>query len=174
MTRSGDVTDQITWVPPAEWLATLAQNSRDGFSYLDLLTAIDRLEAARLEVVAHLICVSGSAGVVAQSWWGTSVDRADPRLDSLTSWCPAAIWHERELHEMFGIVFRTDADDGGGASLSARLLLSSASPAYPLRKDQHLIARVVKPWPGSVDAGGRPQRRRQAPPGVPVDWLRDE
>lgn len=55
-----------------------------------------------------------------------------------------ADWHEREAHEMFGIVF------DGHPNLE-HIYLPTEFEGHPLRKDFPLLARAVKPWPGVVD-----------------------
>ncbi len=66
---------------------------------------------------------------------------------SVATWIPVyagANWHEREAHEMFGIVFAGHPD-------LRNLYLPTGFEGYPLRKDFPLLARMVKPWPGIVD-----------------------
>ena len=55
-----------------------------------------------------------------------------------------ADWHEREAHEMFGLVF-------DGHPNLAHIYLPTEFEGHPLRKDFPLLARAVKPWPGVVD-----------------------
>ena len=78
-----------------------------------------------------------------------------------------ANWHERETHEMFGMIF------DGHPNLMP-LLLPDGFEGHPLRKEFVLAARVAKPWPGAKEPGesgrGAPSRRRMLPPGVPQDW----
>lgn len=69
--------------------------------------------------------------------------------DSLTAptWTPiyrGADWHERETWEMFGITF-TDHPN------LRHIYLPDEFEGFPLRKDYHLLAREVRPWPGLVD-----------------------
>ena len=77
----------------------------------------------------------------------TDVDASDMRAESWVPVYPGADWHEREAWEMYGIVF------DGHPSLR-HLYLPSEFEGHPLRKDFPLLAREVKPWPGS--------RRRRA------------
>jgi NADH-quinone oxidoreductase subunit C len=82
-------------------------------------------------------------------------DVTDPREDdgdqlaSLIEVFPGANWHEREIHEMFGIRF-------AGHPYLANLYLPSGFEGNPLRKDFPLLARQVKPWPGIVDVEPMP------------------
>ena len=68
----------------------------------------------------------------------------DPRIDTLRDVVPGADWHEREIHEMFGISF-------DGHPQLVPIYLPTEFEGHPLRKDFPLLARQVKPWPGVVD-----------------------
>ena len=74
---------------------------------------------------------------------------------------PAAAWHEREIHEMFGV------DVIGHPDLRPLLLHDVPGPP-PLRKDTPLVARVETPWPGEPEGG---TGRRVTVPGVPAEWV---
>ena len=95
-------------------------------------------------------------------------------------WIGAA-WHERETHEMFGIVF-DGFDDKTGRGLRP-LLLPDGFEGSPLRKSFVLASRASKPWPGAKEPGEgseggetkaapeKPGRRKIQAPGVPdVTW----
>jgi NADH-quinone oxidoreductase subunit C len=56
------------------------------------------------------------------------VDEAEAEVDSLASLWPAANWLEREVWDMFGIVFRNHPD-------LKRILLYAEFQGHPLRKD---------------------------------------
>ena len=68
----------------------------------------------------------------------------DCTVDSWLSVYAGTNWHEREVHEMYGISFRGHPD-------LRNIYLPTAFEGYPLRKDFPLLARQVKPWPGIVD-----------------------
>ena len=75
--------------------------------------------------------------------------KADVPEDTLEvpSWVPVyagANWHERESHEMFGIVF-------AGHNDLRNIYLPLDFEGFPLRKDYPLLSRILKPWPGIVD-----------------------
>jgi len=67
-----------------------------------------------------------------------------PRIESIHDVYAGANWHEREAHEMFGIVFDGHPDP-------RNIYLPGDFEGHPLRKDFPLLARMVKPWPGIVD-----------------------
>jgi NADH-quinone oxidoreductase subunit C len=56
------------------------------------------------------------------------VDQTDAEVDSLTPLWPGANWLEREVWDMFGIVFRGHPD-------LKRILMYEGFEGYPLRKD---------------------------------------
>jgi NADH-quinone oxidoreductase subunit C len=72
-----------------------------------------------------------------------------PRVESLVAVFAGADWHEREAHDMFGIVF------DGHPGLDP-IYLPDAFAGHPLRKTYPLLSRVVKPWPGKVDVEPMP------------------
>ncbi|MBM3687387.1 MAG: NADH-quinone oxidoreductase subunit C [Actinobacteria bacterium] len=126
------------WEP---WADAVAQRVAAGFDRLDLLTAVDRPASGEIEIVIHLVR-RPEAGGLEDVWGHTLLDRAAPMLESVTGLLPAAAWHEREIHEMFGVQV------SGHPDLRPLLLLDVASPP-PLRKDTPLVARVDTPWPGA-------------------------
>jgi NADH-quinone oxidoreductase subunit C len=149
-------------VVPGDWVPVLTGLKADGFTMIDVLTAIDRID--ELEVVVALTDpTSGSQALVS-----TRVPAHDPRLGTVTPVFAGAAWHERETAEMLGVVFDGHPDP-------RPMLLHDPTERPPLRKSAVLAARVVTPWPGAADGdtGRQASRRRQQPPGVPDGWLRE-
>jgi NADH-quinone oxidoreductase subunit C len=150
-------------VPPSLWIESLtfARDELD-CGYFDWLSAVDELEDG-FAIVAHLYSLRGRDHLLVR----TRVPREDPRLASATGVYRGASWHERETHEMFGVLF------DGHPGLEP-LLLPDGFEGHPLRKEFVLAARVAKQWPGAKEPGesghGAPSRRRMLPPGVPQDW----
>ncbi|MFA4985827.1 MAG: NADH-quinone oxidoreductase subunit C [Candidatus Brocadiia bacterium] len=68
----------------------------------------------------------------------TSVDRAEPKLHSLSAVWPAADWYEREMFDLFGIVFAGHPD-------LRRLFCPDYWVGYPLRKDYQDLRIVPLP-----------------------------
>ncbi|GLY91063.1 NADH-quinone oxidoreductase subunit C [Actinoallomurus iriomotensis] len=150
-------------VPPGLWTESLTFARDDlGCAYFDWLTAVDELEDG-FAIVAHVYSLEEGHHLLVR----TRVPRADPRLATAIDVYRGANWHERETHEMFGVVF------DGHPGLTP-LLLPEGFEGHPLRKEFVLAARVAKPWPGAKEPGesghGAPSRRRMMPPGVPADW----
>lgn len=150
---------------PHEWRAQARRALAERFTYLDWLTAVDRTDAdpGGFDVVTRLLDVRTPGQWRARVLRTRVVDGA--ALDSLTPVYAGAAWHEREVHEMFGIGF-AGFDDGTGRGLRG-LLLGESAPQAPLRKSLFLSARAARPWPGANDLAGPAGRRRLQPPGVP-------
>ena len=154
----------MTGSPPGDrwepWADTVARHVADGFDRLDLLTAVDRPRADEIEVVIRLLRRPAEGGLE-HVWGHTVLERAAPVLESVVAVLPAAAWHEREIHEMFGV------DVIGHPDLRPLLLHDVPGPP-PLRKDTPLVARVETPWPGEPEGG---TGRRVTVPGVPAEWV---
>lgn len=150
-------------VTAGAWVAALEEAAGEGFAMLDLITAVDRLD--RLDVVAVLTDPTSAerCRVV------TSVPADEPLLGSAASVLAGSAWHEREVAEMFGIVFVGHPDP---RPLILRDVPESGLP--PLRKASALPERVARPWPGAASGdGARRARRPQLPPGVREEWVDD-
>jgi NADH-quinone oxidoreductase subunit C len=149
-------------VPPAAWLAVLVF-ARDelGCDFFDWLSAVDELDLG-VAVVAHVYSLAGRHHLLLR----TVLAPGSATLPSATGIYRGAAWHERETHEMFGVVFT------GHPGLTP-LLLPDGFEGHPLRKDFVLAARVAKDWPGAKDPGddvGGARGGRRLPPGVPEGW----
>ena len=144
-----------------------------GFRYFEYLSAIDWLPSpfglsedsptdARPEPKTEI--VTGHAGgdtrfqVIARVHSLTQKIGLHFKVDlpaddlSIPTWLPVYAgvnWHEREIHEMFGI-------DVVGHPYLLNLYLPGDFEGHPLRKDFPLLARHVKPWPGIVDVEPMP------------------
>lgn len=153
-------------VDPEDWYARSAELAAGGATMFDMLTAVDDPGAGSIQVVAHVLDVEQGARHL--TW--TSVNRDDPVLASMIELYPGAAWHEREVHEMFGVRFT------GNPDLSP--LLTTGDMGFPLRRTSPLPARMATVWPGAVEPSDRPvggrvaarPRSRPGPPGVPPEW----
>ncbi|WP_175499797.1 NADH-quinone oxidoreductase subunit C, partial [Streptomyces sp. CC77] len=149
-------------VPAADWLTAL-ETARDrlGCSYFDWLSAVDE-PGTGYQVCAHVAALA--PGTVRRLLLRTTVPHTAPTLPSAVGVYAGAAWHERETHEMFGVVFADHPN-------LTHLLLPDTFEGHPLRKDFVLAARVAKAWPGAKEPGesdhGGPRRRQMLPPGVP-------
>jgi NADH-quinone oxidoreductase subunit C len=124
--------------------------------FLTFLSAIDWSEFEQddeggerkgLELLVHVY----SPDFVVHCNVHVPLDPSYPVCQSITSLYPGANWHERETHEMFGIVFE-------GHPRLVNLYLPEDFEGRPLLKSFRLSTRVVKDWPGAKDpeeaAGG--------------------
>ncbi|GAA2733679.1 NADH-quinone oxidoreductase subunit C [Streptomyces nogalater] len=147
-------------VPPSAWLTAL-QTARTALActYFDWLSAVDE-PGTGFRVAAHVVALHPVRRLLVR----TTVPHDAPVLPSAVGVYAGAAWHERETHEMFGVVFE------GHPGLE-HLLLPENFEGHPLRKDFVLAARVAKAWPGAKEPGesehGGPKRRQMLPPGVP-------
>ncbi|WP_217205731.1 NADH-quinone oxidoreductase subunit C [Streptomyces sp. AC550_RSS872] len=147
-------------VPPASWITAL-KTARDelGCTYFDWLSAVDE-PGTGFRVAAHVAALSPVRRLLVR----TTVPHEAPTLPTAVGVYAGAAWHERETHEMFGVLF---ADHPA----LDHLLLPDNFEGHPLRKDFVLAARVAKAWPGAKEPGesehGGPKRRQMLPPGVP-------
>jgi NADH-quinone oxidoreductase subunit C len=118
-----------------EDITAVAKYLRDnmGWDHVKAVTAIDLSRATkkedRLEVIYHLGTYSRA------DCWGLDlaiscrVEKASPRMTSLTDIWPSCEFHEREAFEMFGIVFENHPN------LKRLLLPDYWSDIPPLLKD---------------------------------------
>lgn len=100
-----------------------------GFDRLGMVTAVDRGD------VFTLVYRLQSRSLEAAIFLKADVPRLEPRIDSLCDLWPAANWQEREVYDLFGIVFEGHPD-------LRRIMLPDDWEGHPLRKDYH-DARVI-------------------------------
>jgi len=99
----------------------------------------------RFQVMARVYSLATGIGLHVKADVGD-----DLIVPSWTGVYPGASWHEREVHEMFGISFAGHPD-------LRNLYLPGDFEGYPLRKDYPLLARLIKPWPGIIDVEPMPE-----------------
>lgn len=119
----GELTLEIA---PAEVAAVCRfLKQHQGIERLSTLTAVDRRPAEpRFEVVYHLHSVARNLRVRLKC----RVGGENPEIDSVTAVWRSANWYEREVYDLFGIVFR-------GHPNLRRILLPDNWEGHPLRKD---------------------------------------
>lgn len=105
------------------------------FSFLADLTAVDRLPASpRFEVVYHLACLgstgppSSATGAPTRLRLRVRVPGDAAHVPTVSTIWPGAGWPEREVWDLFGIVFDGHAD-------LRRILMPDDWDGHPLRKD---------------------------------------
>ena len=95
------------------------------FDFAMDLTGVDYLgEEPRFEVVYHLYSDRHPAWLRIR----VPVERSDPRAPSVTGIWPGAMFHEREMYDMMGIVFEGNRD-------LRRIYMSPDYRSFPQRKD---------------------------------------
>ncbi len=107
------------------------------FDYLRDLCGVD-YEDQGFEVVYQLFSFKYRHSVTLRA----KVPLDDPRIQSATDLWRGADWHEREVRDMFGIVFE------GHPNLVPLLLPDDMLDHYPLRKDNPLAP--LEEWQGEV------------------------
>lgn len=124
---------------PAEILPTLARWLRDtprlGFNMLCDHTAIDWQAESRFELVYQLYSLEHRHTLSVF----TSLPRDNPEAPSVSAVWRIAEWQEREVYDMFGIVYSGHPD-------LRRLLLDDNWEGFPLRKDYqdaYMLGRPV-------------------------------
>ena len=95
------------------------------FNILIDMTAIDYGDRSpRYEMVYTLHSIKFDKRL----WVKVPVEEDQGILDSLSSLWPVADWYEREIYDMFGLVFK-------GHPFLRRILLGEGFEGHPLRKD---------------------------------------
>jgi NADH-quinone oxidoreductase subunit C len=145
-------------VPLDSWVSThlTARDQLDlvFFSWLSAIDWSNQVESGdplgeEVEERFELLTTVGDLTEGRRVVFSTDLPKEDPLAPSLVTVYAGANWHERETHEMFGIVFE------GHPNLT-HLYLPESFIGNPLRKSFPLLSREVKPWPGTVDVEPMP------------------
>lgn len=104
-------------------LSELKSSPETSFDYLFCLTGVDWPQ--HMEVVYHLKSTTFNHMVVIKAKINT---RENPETETVCDIWRTAEFHEREVYDLFGIVFNNHPD-------LRRLLLTDDWVGYPMRKD---------------------------------------
>jgi NADH-quinone oxidoreductase subunit C len=115
---------QIDGSRVVEVLQTLRDDPDLAFFYLADAAAVDYGPGTRFEVVYHLFSWRHPAWLRVRA----HVDRDDPHIPSITGLWDGAMFHEREMYDMMGIVFDGNRD-------LRRIYMSPDYRSFPQRKD---------------------------------------
>jgi NADH:ubiquinone oxidoreductase subunit C len=123
------------------------------FDYLRCLSGIDQMEQG-LEVAYNLYSFKHAHNVTIK----TLLPAEDPQVATVTTVWNGALWHEREAHEMFGIVFQ------GHPDLRPLLLeedlgyhpLLKSHPLAEIEESQEDFLQAEAPTAAAATAGGAP------------------
>ncbi len=132
LARHGAVLDESGFDPRADvardaWRACAADLHATGARFFDI-TAIDRGEA--VELVLVLVDTPST-----QFTLRTSCPNESLRAESLAGVFPPAEWGEREVFDLFGVVFEGNPD-------MTRILQPDSSTIHPLRRSFELEERT--------------------------------
>ncbi len=95
-----------------------------GYAFLADITAVDYLNEGYFRLL-YQVCNYQNGDIIVLK---VDVSRAEPLVDSVCSVWSAANWLEREVYDMFGIVFKNHPR-------LERILLWEGFEGWPLRKD---------------------------------------
>ncbi len=135
MSESLDIDHSVVFVRRSEYLNFVQTLRSQGFEMCADLTAVDFLEfkdrslpedveAQRFEVVVNLLSLSKRKRLRIR----VQVPDDDPWVDSIFREYPGSEAMEREVYDLFGIVFRGHPD-------LTRILMPEGWEGHPLRKD---------------------------------------
>ena len=119
--------DAADWKP----LAIQLRNEPNGYDYLFCLTCIDW--KTHLTMVYHLSSTSHRHTIVIKA----KTDRTNPLIETVSDIWKTAIFHEREVFELFGVHFNNHPD-------LRKLILTDDFEGYPLRKDFEDPINMIK------------------------------
>lgn len=102
----------------------LRDDTRFAFDMLLDHTAIDRLQEGRFELVYNLYSTTYGTSLMVLC----AIPRENPEAPTMESLWAAAHWQEREVFDLFGVLY-------DGHSDLRRLFLEDDWQGYPLRKD---------------------------------------
>jgi len=122
-------------VEPADWLSLAVKLRNDDllfFDYLFCLTCIDW--KTHLTMVYHLSSTKYRHNIVIKS----KLDVAKPEIESVSHIWKTAIFHEREVYEMFGVDFLNHPD------LRLLILPDGWEGKNPMRKDFEDPVNMIK------------------------------
>jgi NADH-quinone oxidoreductase subunit C len=127
--ESGTAADRPTVIVPRDRLLEAARSLRDSesprFDVLVDVTGVDWWPAEpRFEVVYHLVATGGRARLRLK----VRLAGDDARVASVQTVWPSANWLEREVWDLFGVVFENHGD-------LRRILTPEDWDGHPLRKD---------------------------------------
>ncbi len=136
------------------WVTNAQELKAQGYVRCEWLTATHNGES-NFDIT---LCIS-SEELSKQTLVTTSITES---VESLIEVYPNVAFHEREVAQMFGVVF--------AGHDTSQLAFETEFDGFPLRRDFALASRVQATWPGAVDPEVSVRRRTSLPPGVFESW----
>lgn len=107
----------------------LHEDNRLYFDFLASITGIDNGQSkGTIEVIYHFVSIPHEHGFTLKVELARSFENNLPTIPTLSNIWKTADWHEREIYDLFGILFENHPD-------LRRILLPDDWQGYPLRKD---------------------------------------
>jgi NADH/F420H2 dehydrogenase subunit C len=125
-------------IPADQFLSFMIQLQNDpklSFDMLSLHTALDCKTDNRFELLYLLVSSQHSFDLMVS----TFVPRENPIHESVSHLWPIAEWQEREVYDMFGVLYSHHPD-------LRRILLDDDWQGFPLRKDYEDPFVLRRPW----------------------------
>lgn len=139
---SRDGEDLVLAIRPEALLRIMGSLKENPYSYrllLDLTCVDFRRDAGSFEMVYHLYSLDAGRRIRIK----VRLPADAPLMDSLAGLWRNANWLEREVYDMFGVVFRGHPD-------LKRILMYDGFEGFPLRKDYPLRRRQPKADKGNA------------------------
>jgi len=137
--------DELTLLLKPENLVEVCNSLKKDLPYLETITAVDWPERVpRYDVVYQLLSLESQCYIRLKVQVGQRREQ-HPEVPTVTGVWPGANWYEREVYDLFGIVF------SGHPNLE-RILMPRDWTTHPLRKDYPLAGfDLPEPhWGGQV------------------------
>ncbi len=114
--------ERIVEIKTEELLKIAEEFKNKGYTYFSFMTAVDEKE--KFSLCYRLSSLENKNSITIK----VKIPRDNPVIDSLTSLWAGANWQEREVYDLFGIIFEGHPD-------LRRILLPEYWEGHPLRKD---------------------------------------
>jgi len=139
-----EMEEKIIEVKPEELLKIAQELKNKGYTYFSFLTAVDPAlsqglfrkggvdQEKKFFLRYRLSSLENKKNITLK----LEIPKDNPTIDSVTSLWSGANWHEREVYDLFGIIFKGHPD-------LQRMFLPEDWKGHPLRKD-YQDERIVK------------------------------
>ena len=107
---------------------------RQGYDHLSSLTAVDYPKDNKITIVCHLWSYKNLAQITLK----LDTSRDNPRVPTLENIWKSANWFEREVYDLYGVIFEGHSD-------LRRIMMPDDYLKHPLRKDFTDDGFIVKP-----------------------------